>query len=773
MAPGANIHYYGAASCYDADFLDTLAQVVDGRQRPARHELVGRPRGERRRPTAIAAYEQVFLQGAIEGISFLFSSGDNGDELANTGIKQADYPTSDPYVTSVGGTSDRDRRRRQDRVPDRLGHREVLAVRRRQDAGRRSATCTAPAAARRRCSTGRPTRTASPPARARAGARTSAMDADPNTGMLVGETQTFPDGRHYDEYRIGGTSLASPLFAGMTALALQHAGQAGVGLLNPIDLRAARPAFTDVKGNPPSAGDVRVDYANGAGPDGRAALLGPHVRPGQQPEDHQGLRPVDGPRHAEPEVAHRAAADRQLHGRPLCGARLDGRAARGPILCPGRTARYGCAVNLLAVWLGKLTLLALRLIGRRGNALPGLVVEKVFPGYLARAMAALPEGVVVVTGTNGKTTTTKMVATVLGRAATGCSPTTPARNFVRGAITATVEHATLDRAAAATTSRCSSSTRPGRCGSSRSSPPRHCLLLNVMRDQLDRFGEIDTTAAAARQGRRGHDRARRAQPRRPADRGAGRRDRGRRSPTTASRRSCASCSRTTRSSTAARSHVSTLPAAVELQALPGPAHPAMTLRIGGDATTTSSCAPRARTTRRTPAGAAALALTLRADAERPSLAGLRRGRARLRPRPDVRRRRPPRGAAAGEEPGRVPADAAHARHRRARPPSSIAINDDYADGRDVSWLWDVDFAALRGRCRRAARRPGTRAADMAVRLRYDDVEVDEIEPDLEKAVRAAVRARRARRAGRRVQHLHRDVGAARGPRMRIGRRTRQ
>ena len=35
--------------------------------------------------------------------------------------------------------------------------------------------------------------------------------------------------------------------------------------------------------------------------------------------------------------------------------------------------------DLIATWLGKLTLLGLRLIGRRGNALPGLVVEKVFP----------------------------------------------------------------------------------------------------------------------------------------------------------------------------------------------------------------------------------------------------------------------------------------------------------------------------------------------------------------------------------------------------------
>ena len=47
-----------------------------------------------------------------------------------------------------------------------------------------------------------------------------------------------------------------------------------------------------------------------------------------------------------------------------------------------------------AVWVGKVTLSVLRLLGRRGNALPGLVVEKVFPRYLTRAMAALPEGVV-------------------------------------------------------------------------------------------------------------------------------------------------------------------------------------------------------------------------------------------------------------------------------------------------------------------------------------------------------------------------------------------
>ena len=53
-------------------------------------------------------------------------------------------------------------------------------------------------------------------------------------------------------------------------------------------------------------------------------------------------------------------------------------------------------MDLLAIWLGKLTLLALRATGRRGTALPGLVVEKAFPGFLTRRLARLPHGVVVV-----------------------------------------------------------------------------------------------------------------------------------------------------------------------------------------------------------------------------------------------------------------------------------------------------------------------------------------------------------------------------------------
>src|SRR6185436_15084695 len=55
---------------------------------------------------------------------------------------------------------------------------------------------------------------------------------DPQTGLLVGQTQSFPDGNYYDEYRIGGTSLSSPIMAGLMALADQAAGQPH-GFANP------------------------------------------------------------------------------------------------------------------------------------------------------------------------------------------------------------------------------------------------------------------------------------------------------------------------------------------------------------------------------------------------------------------------------------------------------------------------------------------------------------------------------------------------------------
>ncbi|PZS36289.1 MAG: DUF1727 domain-containing protein [Pseudonocardiales bacterium] len=392
-------------------------------------------------------------------------------------------------------------------------------------------------------------------------------------------------------------------------------------------------------------------------------------------------------------------------------------------------------MNLLAVWLGKLTLLGLRAIGRRGNALPGLVVEKVFPSFLARALARLPEGVVVITGTNGKTTTTKMIATILGERYRVLTNDTGS-NFVRGAITATVEHGTwrgklpydvavfeLDEAWAVRFVKLVA--------------PKRSLLLNVMRDQLDRFGEIDTiagllgTVAAATTGHLVLNR--------DDERIAALADR------TQAQVSYYGVAPELRELFPNDEELyggpvflSDHPATAELRRLPAGEQPHLTLRVGGadhDVLLRADGPHNAQNA----AGAAALALTFGLDTET-VLQGLRKvspafGRGQSF---DIDGRRlvlqlvkNPAGfrQTLRTLDGVTGADAI-----------VVAINDDYADGRDVSWLWDVDFTGLSAPAVVAARRStsGTRAADMAVRLRYDEVCVEEVEPDLEKAVRSAV-----------------------------------
>jgi UDP-N-acetylmuramyl tripeptide synthase len=391
-------------------------------------------------------------------------------------------------------------------------------------------------------------------------------------------------------------------------------------------------------------------------------------------------------------------------------------------------------MNVLAVWLGKLTLALLRLIGRRGNALPGLVVEKVFPRYLPRAMARLPQGVVVVTGTNGKTTTTKMVATILAERYRVLTNDTGS-NFVRGAITTAVEHSRwsgrlpydvavfeLDEAWAVRFTQVV--------------PPQRLLLLNVMRDQLDRFGEIDTTARLL----------------------------GRVAATTTTAvvlnrddpRVAALASETKGAVSyfgvapelraqfpndeelyGGPLFVSAVDAAAELRALPSEASPETALRIGDQDFSVLLRAEGAHNAQNA-AGAAALALTL-GFAPGEVAEGLRKvspafGRGQSF---DVEGRR------LTLQLVKNPAGFRQTLHTldHASPAAIvIAINDEYADGRDVSWLWDVDFVpTLHGRATRLST-SGTRAADMAVRLRYDDIAVVEVEPDLEKAVRQAVSA---------------------------------
>ncbi len=68
----------------------------------------------------------------------------------------------------------------------------------------------------------------------------------------------------------------------MTALTSQHAG-GRLGLLNPVlyaQAKAGSKSFTDIKGTPPDAGNVRVDYVNGIDSSNGLLYSGPDVQPG-------------------------------------------------------------------------------------------------------------------------------------------------------------------------------------------------------------------------------------------------------------------------------------------------------------------------------------------------------------------------------------------------------------------------------------------------------------------------------------------------------------
>ena len=71
----------------------------------------------------------------------------------------------------------------------------------------------------------------------------------------------------------------------------------------------------------------------------------------------------------------------------------------------------------------------------------------------------------------------------------------------------------------------------------------------------------------------------------------------------------------------------------------------------------------------------------------------------------------------------------------------IAINDDYADGRDISWLWDSDFEQLKN-AQKLIVTSGKRAYDMALRLKYAGIPQEKIiiEPDVKKAINFVTRS---------------------------------
>lgn len=146
----------------------------------------------------------------------------------------------------------------------------------------------------------------------------------------------------------------------------------------------------------------------------------------------------------------------------------------------------------LTILLGKMVRRIARIRGG-GSSLPGLVMENIQPNFVRETLERLPFGVVVVSGTNGKTTTTKMTVELLESQGLRVFTNKTGSNFVRGVAAALLENVDLEgnlRADIAVLEL----DEAHAVHFINQVKPRYSLLLNIMRDQLDRFGEIDYTA---------------------------------------------------------------------------------------------------------------------------------------------------------------------------------------------------------------------------------------------------------------------------------------
>lgn len=385
------------------------------------------------------------------------------------------------------------------------------------------------------------------------------------------------------------------------------------------------------------------------------------------------------------------------------------------------------------VILGKAVRYAARLRGG-GSALPGLFVEKISPDFIKNTLAGLPYGVVVISGTNGKTTTTKMVVALLEAHGLKVFTNRTGSNFSRGVaaallgdidrrghLDADIAVLELDEAHAV--------------HFVHAIPPKYSLILNVMRDQLDRFGEIDATAKMLGEIAQS-----------TTDTVVLNREDGRilsLKESVGAKVELFGLSdellalfpsdddlKKEKVKTTQRPDASVILKKYEGNTATytlGGRDISATLKINGLYNVFNSAAAIAL-------AHAILKQDMRTDTVLETLANVT----------------PAFGRGEQLEVGGQPLELVLVKNPsgfrlglKSFSPQGyatmIAINDNYADGRDMSWLWDVDFSSLSAG---VAEVSGMRAYDMALRLQYDEVPISKIEPDLPNALREFIEANR-------------------------------
>ncbi len=256
MAPDATIHYVGGKDC-DTGLDTAINYVVQTHSADIVSNSWG-ALGEDNLGSSEGLEHSIFVQATTEGIGFYFSAGDDGDDtIDGLAHPEADYPSTDPNVTAVGGTSLAVTKTGSKLFQTSWGD-TVDPV----NFGTTPATLSKPLPGDFFFGTGggtsklfgQPTYQKSivPDTFAlKSGTRWRvtpdvALDADPETGYEIALTE--PDANNVETYTsfvIGGTSLSSPLFAGFQALASQGRHVA-LGFANPLLYSKRATAFTDI-----------------------------------------------------------------------------------------------------------------------------------------------------------------------------------------------------------------------------------------------------------------------------------------------------------------------------------------------------------------------------------------------------------------------------------------------------------------------------------------------------------------------------------------------
>ena len=370
-----------------------------------------------------------------------------------------------------------------------------------------------------------------------------------------------------------------------------------------------------------------------------------------------------------------------------------------------------------SILVGKIVMRLLRFTGRTGSALPGLVVERLNPRIIEKTLGKLPGGVIIISGTNGKTTTTKIVTCLLEAQGMRVLTNKTGSNFVRGIISTIVQHAHIsgkleydiavfeqDEAHAVHLAKLIR--------------PRGVVALNVMRDQMDRFGEIDTTTkmlqklvAAATEWVVLNANDERISTLTPT--------KGVKTYWYAHGKTLQGDFLTDDQlydAEKAEYHVAGKPYAELVSYGDG----TVTIAVDGKKTTYDYALGGSHNAINLTAALTALAAAL------PEAVQGKTSKAVASLEPAFGRGEVftvSGGVEVTLQLVKNPAGFMHALRMVEVKPYAVAgivINDDYADGRDVSWLWDVDFSELKTRVK-AVVTGGTRGADMALRLKYDEV----------------------------------------------------